>query len=75
MDLRRTIHEFVDQGREVAARLRSSEGDVLTRVDLHVLEVQLYLLGKEVSRRKEINRSSSPDTKHSPATKPDLPPY
>ena len=75
MDLRRTVHEFVELGREMAARLRSSEGDQLSRVDLHVLEVQLYLLGKEVSRRKEVHRSSSPDTKQPSAKKPDFPPF
>ena len=75
MDLRRTIHEFVEQGRGVAARLRSSEGDQLSRVDLHVLEVQLYLLEKEVIRRKGSYSSSSPNTNQSPATKPDFPPF
>ena len=75
MDLRRTVHEFVELGRAVAARLRSSEGDQLSRVDLHVLEVQLYLLGKEVSRRKEVHRPSSLDRKQPSTKKPDFPPF
>ena len=75
MDLRSTIHHFVEQGREVIARLRSSEGDQLSRVDLHILEVQLYLLGKEVSRKKEVTDVPSAEKKQSSTTKPDLPPF
>lgn len=75
MDLRSTIHHFVEQGREVIARLRSSEGDQLSRVDLHILEVQLYLLGKEVSRRKDVTGGPSAEKKHSSATKRDFPPF
>ena len=75
MDPRSTIHHFVEQGREVIARLRSSEGDQLSRVDLHILEVQLYLVGKEVSRRKDVIDVPSAEKKQSSATKPDLPPF
>ncbi len=75
MDLRSTIHHFVEQGREVIGRMRSSEGDQLTRVDLHILEVQLYLLGKEVSRRKDVTGLPSAEKMQSSATKPDFPPF
>ena len=75
MDLRSAIHHFVEQGRELITRLRSAEGDQVTRVDLHILEVQLYLLGKEVSRRKEVAGISSPERKQSSATKTDFPPF
>ena len=52
MDLRLAVHEFVNQGKELLERLRSCEGDTLARAELHVLEVQLYLLDKEVTKRK-----------------------
>ena len=75
MDLRSTIHHFVEQGREVIARMRSSEGDQLSRVDLHIFEVQLYLLGKEVSRRKDVTGVPSAEKQQSSAAKHDFPPF
>lgn len=75
MDLRSAIHHFVEQGRDLTARLRSPEGDQLSRVDLHILEVQLYLLDKEVSRRKDVNRVPSAETVQSSASKPDSAPF
>lgn len=75
MDLRRAIHHFVEQGRDLIGRLRSPEGDQLSRIDLHILEVQLYLLDKEVSRRKDVNQVPSPQTFQSSASKPDFPPF
>ena len=75
MDLRSAIHHFVEQGRDIIARLRSSEGDHLSRVDVHILEVQLYLLGKEVSRRKEVTDVASAEKKQSTAAKPHFPPF
>ena len=75
MDLRSAIHHFVEQGRDLIGRLRSPEADDLSRIDLHILEVQLYLLGKEVSRRKEITGVPSPQTQQSPPPTPDFPPF
>ena len=75
MDLRSAIHHFVEQGRDIIARLRSSEGDHLSRVDVHILEVQLYLLGKEVSRRKEVTDVASSEKNQPSAAKPDFPPF
>jgi hypothetical protein len=75
MDLRSAIHQFVEQGRLLIARLRSAEADHLSRVDLHILEVQLYLLGKEVTRRKAVAGVPSLETKQSSANKPDFPPF
>ena len=60
MDLRLAIHEFVNQGREILERLRSFEGNDLNRIELHVLEVQLYLLEREVSRRTQDQPPQSP---------------
>jgi len=59
MDVRRALRNFVEQGRDFYQRLHSSEGDALSPDDLHLLEVQLYLLDKEVARRKAVNRVSN----------------
>jgi hypothetical protein len=53
MELRDAVHDFVDQAREIMERLRKGEGEVLNGSDLHTLEVQLYLLGREVIRMKD----------------------
>ena len=73
MDLRDYVRSFVDQGKVLIERLRSGEGDTLTRVDLHILEVQLYLIEKELQKRKEANRIASLSE---PKRKPtDFPPF
>ena len=69
MDVRGAIRNFVEQGRELYQRLHSSEGDVVSPVDLHILEVQIYLLDKEVARRKAIQHN--PTEKHHPTEKQD----
>lgn len=51
MELRDVVHNLVDQAREVMERLRT--GEALSGPDLHILEVQLYLLGREVIRMKD----------------------
>ena len=51
MELRDAVHNLVDQAREVMERLRT--GEALSGPDLHILEVQLYLLGREVIRMKD----------------------
>jgi hypothetical protein len=53
MELRDAVHDFVDQAREIMERLRKGEGEALNGSDLHILEVQLYLLGREVIRMKD----------------------
>lgn len=53
------VRAFIEQGRELYQRLRSSEGDAVGPVDLHILEVQMYLLDKEVARRKAIRHARS----------------
>ena len=52
MSLRNAIRTFTEQARDLLALLHSSEGDTLGRNDLDALEIQLYLLDKEVTRRK-----------------------
>ena len=59
MDVRRALRNFVEQGRDLYQRLHSSEGDAVSPDDLHLLEVQLYLLDKEVARRKAVNSVSN----------------
>jgi len=59
MDVRRALRNFVEQGRDLYQQLRSSEGDTVSPVDLQLLEVQLYLLDKEVARRKSVNSVSN----------------
>jgi len=54
MELRDAVHSFVDQAREIMERLRAGEGETLSGADLHILEVQLYLLGREVIRMKDL---------------------
>ena len=71
MDVRGAIRNFVEQGRELYQRLHSSEGDVVSPLDLHILEVQIYLLDKEVARRKAIQHNST--EKHHPGH--DFPPF
>ena len=69
MDLRLAVYEFVKQGNDLLERLRSPEGDMLSRTDLHVLEVQLYLLDKEVTKKKQ---TKPPPRAQSP---PPFPPF
>ena len=59
MDVRQVLRNFVEQGRDLYQRLHSSEGDAVNPDDLHLLEVQLYLLDKEVARRKAVNSDSN----------------
>ena len=54
MDLRDAIKTFVNDVRDITDRLRV-EGEALSRADLHILEVQLYLLEKEVAKWKDLN--------------------
>jgi hypothetical protein len=59
MEVRQAIHAFAEHAKDLLGLLRSSEGKTLSRGDLDILEVQLYLLEKEVTKRKEGNQSSS----------------
>ena len=59
MEVRQAIHAFAEHATDLLGLLRSSEGKTLSRGDLDTLEVQLYLLEKELTKRKEGNQSSS----------------
>ena len=69
MDLRDAVRNFIEQAKDIHERLRSSEVEMLTRADLHILEVQLYLLEKELNRVKSVK----PPRKISDA--PPFPPF
>lgn len=72
MDLRSSIRDFILRAKELQLQLRrSDEAATLTRSDLHMLEVQMYLLDKEVQKMKEVNRVESWE---SLATQPGSPP-
>jgi hypothetical protein len=75
MDLRRAIHSFMAQGRELIGRLHSQEIETVSRVDLHILEVQLYLLGKEVSRATKGHPFSTLNESQSHHPAPEFPPF
>jgi hypothetical protein len=60
----------IDQGSSLIEQLRSPEGDSIGRVDHHILEVQLYLVDKEPTRRQQVNRSMSPNDNDSWQTPP-----
>ena len=61
MELRDAVLNFIDEARKIMERLRTGEGEALSGSDLHILEVQLYLLlevqlyllGREVIRMKD----------------------
>ena len=59
MEVRQAIHAFAEHSEHLLGLLRSSEENALSRADLDILEVQLYLLDKEVTKRKKGNQSSS----------------
>jgi hypothetical protein len=61
MEIRQAIYAFAEHAKDLLGLLRSSEGNTLNRSDLDILEVQLYLLGKEVTKRKEANQSGGKD--------------
>ena len=57
MEFRDTVHNFVDEARQILERLRTGEGETLSGPDLHILEVQLYLAWK---RSHQDERSQNP---------------
>jgi hypothetical protein len=69
MDLRQAVKKFVSETKNVMEWLRV-EGETLSRVDLHILEVQLYLLQKEVAKWKDRTPHSTEPLPH-----PAFPPY
>jgi hypothetical protein len=60
MDLRSAVSKFVNEGRDLLDRLRSDEGSSLTGAELHMLDVQLYLLEHELTKMKKDVRLKNP---------------
>ena len=46
-DIRKAISEFVTQGRELCQRMRTTEKQMITPVDLQTLRSQLHLIDYE----------------------------
>lgn len=69
MDLQDLIRNLVRQGKEIKERLRTNEVETVSRADLHILEVQCYLLEHEVARMKD----QKPRGQVPPAVPPFLP--
>jgi hypothetical protein len=63
MEVRQAIYTFAEHAKDLLELLRSSERNTVNRGDLDILEVQLYLLGKEVTKRKEAHASSGKELK------------
>jgi len=59
MDIRRAISEYFHRGTDLYHQLRSSEGETLTAIDLHVLKAQLFILNHEVDRLRELQQTRS----------------
>ena len=59
MEVRQAIHAFAEHAKDLLGLLHSSAGKTVSQGDLDILEIQLYLLRKEVTKRKEGNQSSS----------------
>jgi hypothetical protein len=59
MDLRRDISEYLHRGNELCHRLRSSEAETLTAVDVHALKAQLYLLNYELDNLRKLQQTTS----------------
>ena len=55
MGIRRITGEFLNQGKELLKRLRSTEGNKLTTEQIRMLRIQLHLLDIEVSNRQLTN--------------------
>lgn len=69
MDLREAVKNFVSETKNIMQWLRV-EGETLSRVDLHILEVQLYLLQKEIEKWKAPKADST-----NPSQRPSFPPF
>ena len=65
MDLRGRWHDFVQGSKGLLDRMRSSEGALLSAVELHILRVQLRLLDNQTRTMQQIleTRSLAPPSK------------
>ena len=68
MEIRRFTKEFMNQGKELLRRLRSTEGNMLTESEMRMLRLQLHLLDIEVSNRQQTNTVSIKNPSQSTVT-------
>ena len=54
MDIRSLWQDFVAQSNELLDRMRSSEGEALTAVEVHILRVQLRLLDGQAQTLQQL---------------------
>lgn len=54
MDIQRAVSDFMSQGDELLSRLRSTEGGMLSEVELQNLRVCLDQIGMEATNRQHI---------------------
>lgn len=59
MDVCGLWHHFVQESKELLDRMRSSEGAMLSAVELHILRVQLRLLDNQAQQMQQILESRS----------------
>ena len=62
MGIRGVTNEFLNQGKELLRRLRSTEINMLTKDEIRMLRLQLHLLDIEVSNRQFTNAPSVKNT-------------
>ena len=62
MAIRRVTNEFLNQGKELLRRLRTTEANKLTDAEIRTLRLHLHLLDIEVSNRPYTNTLPKKDT-------------
>lgn len=64
MAIRRVTSEFMNQGKELLRRLRTTEANKLIDAEIRMLRLQLHLLDIELSSRQFTNAPSVKNTLH-----------
>ena len=70
-DIRRALNEFITRGKELLSLLRSSQGDLLCKAELHHLRTYLHLLDLEATYWHDITitgTTGGPSPKADPKT-------
>jgi hypothetical protein len=62
MAIRRVTSEFMNQGKELLRRLRTTEANKLIDAEIRMLRLQLHLLDIELSSRQFTNAPSVKNT-------------
>jgi len=68
MDLHAAMNDFFRESRDLLNRMKSSEGDIVSEVELHILRVQLRLLDVQANGMQQkiaaLQHASSKTDKH-----------